>query len=189
MPSGSATQRVRIACEAGSYLEYLPDPQILFPRSHFRSEIAVRLGGDAVALVSDSFLCHDPAGRDEMFSAYFSEIVIEDDTGKSLAVDRLKVDGQAFCDSCPGVSGRFKAQGTMIVAGLDLSASAVAGEIYKIRLDGDAAAIGSSLLPNSAGLLVRVLAADGAALKLALHQVWCAARVQLKGSTPLERRK
>ena len=189
MPSGSASQRMRIQCEGGSYLEYLPDAQILFPGSRFRSEVVVTLSGNAVALVSDSFLTHDPAGRDGMFSAYGSEIVIEDDTGKALAIDRLKVDGQAFRDSCPGISGRFAAQGTMIVAGLDFSASDAAGELHKIRLDRDVAVIGSSLLPNSAGMLVRVLAADGAALKLALHQAWCAARVILKGSMPVERRK
>jgi urease accessory protein len=189
MPSGSACQRVRIKCEPGSYLEYLPDPQILFPGSRCRSEIAVRLSGDAVALVSDSFLTHDPAGRDEMFSAYFSEIVVEDETGKSLAIDRLKVNGEAFRDSCPGISGRYKAQGTMIVAGLDFPMSGVAAELHKIRLDRDVAVIGCSLLPNSAGVLVRVLAADGAALKLALHQAWCAARLALKGSVPQERRK
>jgi urease accessory protein len=142
-----------------------------------------------VALVSDSFLTHDPAGRDEMFSAYFSEIVVEDETGKSLAIDRLKVNGEAFRDSCPGISGRYKAQGTMIVAGLDFPMSGVAAELHKIRLDRDVAVIGCSLLPNSAGVLVRVLAADGAALKLALHQAWCAARLALKGSVPQERRK
>lgn len=189
MPSRSASQRVRIRCEGGSYLEYLPDPQILFPDSRFRSEVVVRLGGDAVALASDSFLCHDPAGQDGTFASYFSEIVIENETGKALAVDRLKVDGQAFRDSCPGISGRFKAQGTMIVAGLDFSASAVVGVLHKVRLDRDVAAIGCSQLPNSAGILVRVLAADGAALKLAMHQVWCAARLALKGSHPVERRK
>ena len=124
-----------------------------------------------------------------MFAAYFSEIVIENETGKALAIDRLKVDGRAFRDSCPGISGRFAAQGTMIVAGLNIAASAVAGELQKVRLDRDVAMIGGSQLPNSAGLLVRVLAADGAALKLALHQVWCAARLALKGSLPVERRK
>ena len=71
MPSGSASQRVRIECEGGSYLEYLPDPQILFPGSRCRSEIAVRLSGDAVALVSDSFLTHDPAGRDDIVRGLF----------------------------------------------------------------------------------------------------------------------
>ena len=102
MPSGSASQRVRIECEGGSYLEYLPDPQILFPGSRCRSEIAVRLSGDAVALVSDSFLNHDPAGRDDIFAAYFSEIVIEDETGKALAIDRLKVDRRGVSRRMPG---------------------------------------------------------------------------------------
>ena len=189
MPSGSASQHVRIECEGGSYLEYLPDPQILFPGSRYRSEIAVRLSGDAVALVADSFLTHDPTGRDDMFGAYFSEVVIENETGKALAIDRLKVDGEAFRDSCPGISGRFKAQATMIVAGLGFPMSGVAAELHKIRLDRDMAVIGCSLLPNSAGILVRMLAADGAALKLALHQAWCAARFALKGSVPVERRK
>ena len=32
-------------------------------------------------LVSNSFLCHDPAGRNEMFFAYFSEIVVENEAG------------------------------------------------------------------------------------------------------------
>jgi urease accessory protein len=189
MPSGSAHQRVRIECDGGSYLEYLPDPQVLFPGSRCRSEIAVRLSGNAVAVVSDAFLCHDPAGRNEMFSAYFSEIVVENDAGKTLAVDRLKIDGQAFRESCPGTSGSFAAQGTMIIAGLDFASREVLGELLQIKLDRDEAVIGVSQLPNSAGVLVRVLAVDGAALKLALHQAWCAARLALKGSNPVERRK
>jgi hypothetical protein len=75
------------------------------------------------------------------------------------------------------------------LAGLDFSTGAVAGELCKVRLDRDVAVIGCSQLPNSGGMLVRVLAADGAALKLALHQAWCAARLALKGSLPVERRK
>ncbi len=189
MSAGSAIQRVRIACEGGSYLEYLPDPQILFPGSRCRSEIAVRLSGDAVALVSDSFLTHDPAGRDGMFSAYFSEIIIEDETGKSLAIDRLKINGRAFRDSCPGTSGSFAAQGTMIIAGLDFASRAVADEVQKIKLNRDEAVIGSSQLPKSVGILVRVLTKDGSSLKRVLHMAWCAARLSLKGSQPAVRRK
>lgn len=190
MPSGSARQCTRIQCEGASYLEYLPDPQILFPGSRFQSEIYVRLRGSAVALVSDAFLSHDPAAKGEVFSSYYSEIIVKDETGESLlAVDRLKIDGQTFRHSCPGVSGSFAAQATMIVAGLDFSSSAVGVELQKIRLDRDVGMIGFSHLPNSAGLIVRLLAPDGAALKRALHRVWCAARLALKGSLPGERRK
>jgi urease accessory protein len=189
MSSGAATQRVRLDCASGSYLEYLPDPQILFPGSRFRSEVAVRLTGNAVALVADAFLTHDPEGRGEHFDDYFSAIVIEDEAGKALAVDRLKIDGIAFARSCPGVSGRYAAQGTLIIAGLDLPAADLAGALRAIDLGRDVAVIGFSRLPNGCGTIVRVLAADGAALKRALHQAWCVVRLTLKGSLPAERRK
>jgi urease accessory protein len=189
MPTGSAEQRVRIQCESGSYLEYLPDPQILFPSSSSRSSISVRLCEHAIAVVSDSFLQHDPTGKDGMFSTYFSEIVIENAAGEALAIDRLQIDGLAFRASRPGISGSFKAQGTLVIACLDPLPRVSSDELQKIRLDRSEAAIGSTQLPKSAGMLVRILAADGAALKRAMHMVWCAARFALKGSLPAERRK
>jgi urease accessory protein len=189
MPAGSASQSMRIQCEPGSYLEYLPDPQILFPNSRCRSAICVRLNGDAVALVSDAFLQHDPANRDGTFLAYHSEIVIENTDGAALAVDRLAVDGEAFRHRRPGIAGSFAAQGTLVVAGLKVPWRAVIDKLRMIGLDRNAAAVGSSQLPNAAGVLVRVLAADGAALKQALHEVWCVARTVLKDDRPAERRK
>ena len=77
----------------------------------------------------------------------------------------------------------------MIIAGRDFSSRDVIGELQKIRLDREVAAIGASHLPNSAGVLVRMLAADGAALKLCMHMVWCAVRLALWGSRPVARRK
>jgi hypothetical protein len=38
-------------------------------------------------------------------------------------------------------------------------------------------------------MLVRVLAADGAALRQAMHLAWSATRLAFKGSAPAERRK
>jgi len=188
-PSGHAEQSVRLRLEAGSYLEYLPDPQILFPGSRCRSTISVVLSGDGVALVSDSFLDHDPAGRDGTFSAYCSEIVVETADGEVLAIDRLKVDGGAFQGKRPGISGAFAAQGTLVVAGRSLPIAGISGDLRTIGLEYAEAAIGASQLPKSAGLLVRVLATDGAALKRAMHLAWSAARLALKGSSPAERRK
>jgi urease accessory protein len=188
MPTGSAEQRVRIQCEGGSYLEYLPDPQILFPGSSCRSAISVRLCERAIAVVSDSFLQHDPSGRDGMFSAYSTEIIIENTVGEALAIDRLKID-RAFQASRPGILGSFGAQGTLVIACLDRLPREISDELQKIRLDHGEAAIGFTQLPKSAGMLVRILAVDGAVLKRAMHSVWCAARFALKGSLPMERRK
>jgi urease accessory protein len=189
MPSGHASLDARVFCAPGSYLEYLPDPQILFPHSRCGSRIAVRLNGDAAALVADAFLSHDPDGQGGMFSAYDSEIVIEDASGNPLAIDRLRVGGGDFSAACPGISGAYTAQGTMIVAGLALPSPSLATALRSVALERREVALGVSDLPKGAGLIVRMLAADGAALKRAMHGVWCAARLVLKGAPPLERRK
>ncbi|MGB6347116.1 MAG: urease accessory protein UreD [Methyloceanibacter sp.] len=189
MPAGRAEQIVRLDCAHGSYLEYLPDPQILFPGSSCRSAISVRLSGNGIGVVSDSFLQHDPDGKDGTFSAYWSEIVVEAADGEVLTIDRLRIDGRAFQGRRPGVSGSFAAQGTLVVAGLEVPFRAISDALRTVSLDCAEAAIGSSQLPKSAGMLVRVLAADGAALKRAMHMAWCAARLALQGSLPVERRK
>lgn len=125
-----------------------------------------------------------------MFSRYASEIVIENESGRVLAIDWLRVDGSSdFADRAPGISGSYAAQGTMIVAGLALPSPSLATALRGIGLDRNEAVIGVSELPSSAGLIVRVLAADGAALKRAMSFAWCAARLVLKGAKPVERRK
>jgi urease accessory protein len=188
MIEGRAEQQIQIDCERGAYLEYLPDPQILFPGSRYRSVTRIRLGEAATCLVSEAFLRHDPYGRGEMFSAYGSEIVIETASGKTMAIDRLTIDGASRA-SRPGILGQYHAQGTLVIACRDCMVSGVGGEFEKIALELSEAIMGFTQLPKSAGVLVRILAADGAALKRTMHATWCAARLVFKGSLPLERRK
>lgn len=189
MPSGCAQQHLRIEAQSRSYLEYLPDPQILFPSSRCSSTMNVCVGDGATALVSDSFLQHDPDGANRAFSAYFSEIKIEDDAGKTLAIDRLKLDGRTLKSQCPGITGSFVAQGTLVVARVDSLPLSMLTELRKIRFGYREAAVGVSILPKAAGLIIRVLAVDGEMLKRIMHAYWCAARLALKGTLPAARRK
>jgi urease accessory protein len=189
MPAGRALQKVELVCRASSYLEYLPDPQILFPHSRCRSEINVAVEGDAVAVVSDSFLAHTPPDAAGSFARYSSAIVVSGGSAGPLAIDRIEIDGESFEDRCPGTSGRFTAQGTLVVASRAPLPRAVTDGLMAIRTDSGEAAIGVSQLPKSAGLLVRMLAADGAALRGAMHVAWSAVRFALKHALPAERRK
>jgi urease accessory protein len=189
MPSGCAQQHVRIEAQHRSYLEYLPDPQILFPSSRCSSTMNICVADGATTLVSDSFLQHDPDGANRPFSAYFSEIKVEDDAGKVLAIDRLKLDGWNLKSECPGITGSFAAQGTLVVASVASLPPSMLAELRKIRFDYRDAAVGASMLPKSAGLIIRILAADGEMLKRIMHAYWCAARLALKGTLPAARRK
>lgn len=189
MPRGSAEQRAAIESRTASYIEYLPDPQILFPGSRCRSSIDVKLAPGAVALVSDAFLAHDPAGAGATFSAYMSRISISDSSGALLSVDRLEIEGGRFQVSQPGTFGQYGAQGSMVIASADVLPQSLAIELGGLSFPTADSVSGVSLLPKSAGMIVRVLARDGAALKQAMHLVWCAARVAIKGAPPHERRK
>lgn len=189
MPRGRAEQRARVECERGSYVEYLPDPQVLFPGSTFVSRLAVRMHENATALVSDCFLQHDPEGRGNRSVNYLSEIVVEDASGQALAIDRLHIDGSILGRNLPGVTGCFAAQGSFVVARRSESNDLLLAGLRNIDVDYAEAFLGATQLPNSAGVLVRLLAADGAALRRVMHLVWCSVRCALSGHPPVERRK
>jgi urease accessory protein len=188
MPAGRAVQDVRIEARDGAYLEYLPDPQILFPDSRFSSKIAASLSPGATVLLGDAFLMHDPSGGNGMFSTYTSEIAI-DDTGTRLALDRLKIDIGTIDVRRAGILGAFGAQGTLMVAMPGRDVAPVLADLRAVDPCGADAAIGVSVLPRSAGLIVRILARDGVTLKRAMHACWSASRNTLKGSVPAPRRK
>jgi urease accessory protein len=188
MPKGTARQHVSVTAGEGSHVEYVPDPQVLFPDSRLRSTVHVRLASGATAIVADAFLRHDPGQDGGVFSSYASEIVIGGSKGETLAIDRLAIGGSLFASGHPGISGRFRAQATLIVARQDGIPQAVSEALEQVRC-GDSGAIGISRLPNSAGTMVRMLAADGASLREILLACWAAARFALKGAYPAERRK
>lgn len=189
MPKGVAIQDVRLVAEPGAYLEFLPDPQILFPESCLRASARIAAGADAVVVFSDSFLCHDPQGAGRLPGSYRSEITVTDDTGRVLAIDRLVLDSQTFAGRLPGVLGAFRAQGTlMLVSRSALPAESVAS-LQRATGPHDEALVGMSELPNGAGWMFRILAADGLALRRAMHACWHSIRCTLKGHAPMPRRK
>ena len=189
MNGGTAEHDVRIIVGNGAYIEYLPDPQILFPSSRLESTLSVSLSGSGVAVVCESFLAHDPEGAQRRFASFESTIAIKNEVGKELAVDRIVLDGKLSGAGLIGIDGCFGAQGTFIVAGLSGSFSPLEASLKSIQFPYPKATLGVSNLPNSAGLIVRILADDGVTLRLALDRAWSAARQALKGNLPSPKRK
>jgi hypothetical protein len=134
-------------------------------------------------------LAHDPEGAQRRFASFESAIAIKNEVGKELAVDRIVLDGQMSGAGLIGIDGCFGAQGTFIVAGLSGSFSALEASLKSIQFPYPKATLGVSNLPNSAGLVVRILADDGVTLRLALDRAWSAARQALKGNLPSPKRK
>jgi urease accessory protein len=184
----AASQQVELHAQAGSFLEYLPDPVILFPRAKLTSGVRVSMHPGATVILGDSVLLHDPKGGDDRFDWLQSETVVEDASGKLLARDRFRIEGVQLSRGLAGITGSWKAQGSLFVV---TSAKQPAELVAAMRAALTPAGVyaGVTILPNQSGAWSRILATDAAALKAALFCAWTAIRQTLTGAAPMPRRK
>jgi urease accessory protein len=189
MRDAEARLDLTIQAAPGSLLEVLPDPQILFPDSAFVGRTEVLVASDAVVVLAESFLTHDPAGKGGKPLRYRSEIVVKDEGGRILAIDRMTLSKQTFATPAPGVMGAFMAYGTILVLAPGRREALMPDAASLASFDGGSALIGTSTLPQGAGQLFRILAADGAELKRASLKCWALARMAVTGHAPRARRK
>lgn len=191
MRGGTAVQRVELEAAAGAYLEYLPEPLILFPASRLRSEVEVRAAPGSTVVVSEAFLCHDPRAGGSPFDRLEAIVRLVRTDGKLLARERLCIAGADWAGKQVGVSNRFAAHGGLwIVKGGDV---ADLQRILRDTLDREQVHGGVSELPNRAGLQARLLAIDAVSLRRALRalqadvQRTCFAERKAASATPADR--
>lgn len=188
MDTAPASQRVEFVAREGSFLEYLPDPTILFPRSQFASSAHLCVHPGATVILGESLLLHDPQGGDGMFDWLRSETRITDAAGRLLVCDRFRIEGSQLARGLPGIVGTSTAQGSLFIASRNKPAAEMAAALREtLSLPGVYG--GAASLPNQAGAWARILATDAAALKAAMFNAWSAARGVLTGSAPMQRRK
>ena len=188
MQQRAASQHVELHAQAGSFLEYLPDPLILFPRAKLSSGMRVTVHPGATAILADAMLLHDPNGGDGRFDWLQCDTRIEDAGGNVLARDRFRIEGAQLKRGLAGITGRWKAQASLfVVSSSEPAAELVTALREALALPGIYAA--AALLPNQSGAWSRILATDAAALKNALFCAWSAIRQALTGSAPAPRRK
>ena len=189
MPNGEACQRTALEVGAGGFLEYLPDPMIMFPQARLHNRLSLKLAGNATAIVVDSFLSHDPGGTDRPFGLYGSETEITDGTGRRLVLDRFHTSGADCRAGIVGVMGGYGMQATILAASTAVSPRSLLEALRHGLEDTPAVHGAASTLPNDCGAWVRLLADDGAAHKDAVTTLWMALRRKITGQVPARRRK
>jgi urease accessory protein len=189
MDRGPASQQVSIGAAPDAFVEFLPDPFILFPHARFASDVRVRADETATVLLSDSFIGHDPQGGGAAFDWYRGTLTVEDLTGATLARDRFRVTGGAVQAATPGITGAFTAQGSFFVLHRRLPAPAIVEALREAVAGLGRTYAGASALPSGCGAWLRVAAADGVALRAAMGAAWQGVRRLLTGLTPAPRRK
>lgn len=184
MPDGRWAEESMELAATGAFVEYLPEPRILFPEADLRQSLVITVDREATVLAGDGFTLHDPSGRARPFRRLASATVLRRPDGRTLAVDRYDIDG-ASLDASP-----WRAHGSLALL---CPPDALAAEPTLAALDAAATIAGvyagASTLPNEAGFWVRIAAHDGEALRSAMRNIWATARRLLTGADPPSRRK
>lgn len=189
MDRGDACQAVDIRVEGNGFLEYMPDPMILFPNARLNSCVHVRKDPESTVILTDACLAHDPADGDEVFSVLYNEIRVEDLDGSLLCLDRNVFSGDTFAAEGVGVMGSNRVQGTFLVLKSGVARDDFCSALRDCLQSCSGVYAGISTLPNHCGVWARLLSPEPAALRAAQTELWRTARKALLGSYPGTRRK
>ena len=194
MDQGDARHCVTIRADENSFIEYLPDPMILFPRAKMYSGTVVRLHPSATVIMTDAFMYHaptteDPVARQENFTEYHNETRVESLDGTLLCLDRYRVSGAQFSSGQSGVMGKNTIQGTFVLLNRSHRATGLGASIRSFLESGLEGYAGLSSLPNGCGIWVRLIVQDAFVLRSAIQQLWATTRQTLLGECPNRRKK
>lgn len=189
MSDGDASHRIEIGIENDAFVEYMPDPVILFPCANFSSSVAISITPFGELILCDSVLSHDPFGKNGAFHRLKSELVVSDETGALLACDRFMVPGTAFFSESPGISGSYSAFGSVFFISRSIHKEALIDAIRSAldRLSGIYG--GVSHMPNECGIVTRILASNAHSMRSGISAVWSSLRCMRFGMAPQPRRK
>lgn len=188
-----ARQHVRLVAGPGAHLEYVCEPLLLFPDAGLEQTFEVELDPTACVVYADGFVQHDPGTDDRPFAHYRSDLGVRVAEGRLLLLDRMEIAGAEFAAAMRTARGAWRACGICLVAAPALGArhAAIAGLLNAAlaALEDPNVYAAAVVAPNDSGVVCRIAAADGAALRAALEACWRTARLALSGQPPPRRRK
>jgi len=173
LPEGAtATEVSRVHVEGRSTLVMAIPPRILTAHAHYRQHTEVCVESDATLVLVDGFVVH-PDVTHVTFGCYESTVDIRSGAGEILAIDTQRL------VSLPRMRHTPKAFGSVFVvcSADDPLRTRVLREMAPIienlaEPPGRAAVYPAvSALPNDAGVLVRIAAADGGSLRSTVDTV------------------
>jgi urease accessory protein len=173
---------VSLRVGAGASLHYLPRPVILLPGSGLSQSIDLSVGAGSTTLLQDGVLMHDPATITAAPRSLDSRISIRDSYGRLIALDRMRMTDD---DITLGVTGAYRAFGTIWL--VQEMPSAVY-QTVKAALSSAAAAPcywGITPLRAERGAMIRIAAADGGDLDMAMTAFRQALVTTLDGQRPV----
>jgi urease accessory protein len=180
MTANCAVQQLSFAVGMGAYLEYCPEPIILFPRARLSQSLTIELQEEASVFLSEILFFHC-ASDNVMFDALTTHLQVHDKNGLTLVRERSEVLPVRQNIHGPGLLGPYRAWGQSVLIGPTVPttwAQALSTVIAQVS----GVESGVTLLPRDRGLAVKVLGTEASAIRQVLHIVRHWVRLQHLGA-------
>jgi urease accessory protein len=182
MERNYATQVVRVRVEGGAYLEFLPDPLILYRNARFYQEVELEVADDATLLFSDS-VTPGRVAYGEMFDydLLVTRIQARDPAGRLRFTDTMVLEPARRDPRRTAILGGRTNLGSLYVLTRQACPDELAERLHRSVQHIPGIDAGASQLPGSDGALVRVIGDGSGRVGAALHCAWQVTRELILG--------
>jgi len=181
-PSRPASRLLTIRAGAGTYVEYLPGPDIPFRGARLVEEVTLVAHPTATLMFGGVLSAGRVArGESHVYDLYSSRITAEGEDGVLEFLDHTHLTPAAISPKRPGLFGRFDVLGTLHVLTTKVPARAFSDRLHGLLQDRKEILTGSSELPSGRGVTVRILGSKVEPVAAALRAALTAARTTILG--------
>lgn len=181
MEGGEAEQELRFTLGEGAYVEHIPEALIPQADARFVQRTVVDLGRDA-AFVAMEMLAPGRLARRERFA--YDGVRLQtavSRAGRELCVDTLSLEPGRRPPELPGLLGAHDYLGSLLAVAPEHGADALGAELDAMLAGAEDVRAAAGVLPDGAGVLVRILARGAIAMRAALVRAWAHVRRALIG--------
>lgn len=180
MTANCAVQQASFTLGAHAYVEYCPEPIILFPGARFAQDVTVTLEQGASMFLSEIFSSRS-ADDGCSFEAFTSALRVYDADKGLLLHDRALVLPRQYSRDGIGVLDGCQNWGQAFLVGPLVSPLWVR-ELHDLLTAETEAISGVTLLPQARGLCVKVVGAEARAIRRVLYAAWNYTRTHVLGA-------
>lgn len=189
MEKNYARSCVDITVEDGGYLEYIPDPTILYRDSRYQQTIDLDVHDGATAVVSEIIVPGRLARGERFEYDRYHSTVRADYAGTRVLTDTIDISPDEDELRRQGLMGEYPVVGSLYVLTGSLDADELSDTAFERLEDRSELVAGTSVISDGAGVVLRALGHTAEAVEAGVHDAWDATRTALFGVNKPKQRK
>lgn len=185
MDANYASQTQEIVLEDGAYLEYLPDAVIPHRHSRFVTHTGITIAPTATLLYSEILMSGRRYYRDGerfQYDLFSSTVRAERPDGRELYTERFVLTPHRKDVRQNGIMNQYDVFGNVVLLATREHAEAVLADTPAAVNVEEGWAAGASRLPNEAGLVYKILAAETPVAREKVREFWGRVRRHVLGA-------